>query len=57
MPTWLRFCSLAQKCRHMVQRGCRCGGPILGNMNRTNDQEKLLRISNLSRYLETIQAR
>ena len=32
-------------------------GPILGNMNRTNDQEKLLRISNLSRYLETIQAR
>jgi mono/diheme cytochrome c family protein len=32
-------------------------GPILGNMNRTNDQEKLLRISNLSHYLETIQAR
>ena len=32
-------------------------GPILGNMNRTNAQEKLLRISNLSRYLETIQAR
>lgn len=32
-------------------------GPILGNMNRTNAQEKQLRISNLSRYLETIQAR
>jgi len=32
-------------------------GPILGNMNRTNSQEKLLRISNLSRYLESIQAR
>lgn len=32
-------------------------GPILGNMNRTNSQEKLLRISNLSHYLETIQAR
>jgi mono/diheme cytochrome c family protein len=32
-------------------------GPILGNMNRTNSQEKLLRISNLSHYLESIQAR
>jgi len=32
-------------------------GPILGNMNRTNSQEKLLRISNLSRYLETMQVR
>ena len=32
-------------------------GPILGNMNRTNIQDKQLRISNLSRYLETIQAR
>lgn len=32
-------------------------GPILGNMNPTNAQEKLLRISNLSKYLETIQAR
>jgi len=32
-------------------------GPILGNMNRTNAQERLLRISNLSHYLETIQAR
>ena len=32
-------------------------GPILGNMNRTNLQEKQLRISNLARYLETIQER
>lgn len=32
-------------------------GPILGNMNRTNTQEKLLRISNLSHYLESIQER
>jgi mono/diheme cytochrome c family protein len=32
-------------------------GPILGTMNRSNDQEKQLRISNLSRYLESIQAR
>jgi mono/diheme cytochrome c family protein len=32
-------------------------GPILGNMNRTTGQEKLLRISNLSHYLESIQAR
>jgi mono/diheme cytochrome c family protein len=32
-------------------------GPILGNMNRANIQEKQLRISNLSRYLETIQDR
>jgi len=30
-------------------------GPILGNMNRTNLQDKQLRISNLTRYLETIQ--
>jgi mono/diheme cytochrome c family protein len=30
-------------------------GPILGNMNRTNAQERLLRISNLSHYLETLQ--
>jgi mono/diheme cytochrome c family protein len=30
-------------------------GPILGNMNRTNVQDKQLRISNLTRYLETIQ--
>jgi len=32
-------------------------GPILGKMNHTNPQEKLLRISNLSRYLESIQAK
>ncbi len=30
-------------------------GPILSKMNRTNPQEKQLRMSNLSRYLETIQ--
>jgi mono/diheme cytochrome c family protein len=30
-------------------------GPILGKMNQTNPQEVLLRISNLSRYLETLQ--
>jgi mono/diheme cytochrome c family protein len=32
-------------------------GPILGSMNRANNQEKLLRMSNLTRYLETIQER
>jgi mono/diheme cytochrome c family protein len=32
-------------------------GPILANMNHTNAQEKQLRISNLSRYLESIQTR
>jgi mono/diheme cytochrome c family protein len=32
-------------------------GPILGKMNTTNDQERLLRISNLSRYLDSIQAK
>ena len=32
-------------------------GPILGNMNQQNAQEKQLRISNLSRYLESIQVR
>lgn len=32
-------------------------GPILGNMNRANREEKLLRISNLSHYLESIQER
>ena len=32
-------------------------GPILGKMNVTNLQDKQLRISNLSRYLQTIQAR
>jgi mono/diheme cytochrome c family protein len=31
-------------------------GPILGTMNRTNIQDKQLRISNLTRYLQTIQA-
>ena len=30
-------------------------GPILGTMNRANLQDKQLRISNLARYLETIQ--
>jgi mono/diheme cytochrome c family protein len=30
-------------------------GPILGKMNQTNPQDRLLRVSNLSRYLETIQ--
>jgi mono/diheme cytochrome c family protein len=32
-------------------------GPIFGTMNRTHLQEKQLRISNLARYLETIQER
>lgn len=32
-------------------------GPILGKMNVTNAQDKQLRISNLSRYLESIQTR
>ena len=32
-------------------------GPILGTMNRSNLQEKHLRISNLTRYLESIQER
>lgn len=32
-------------------------GPILGKMNQTNFQDKQLRISNLSRYLESVQAR
>ncbi|HUN86932.1 MAG TPA: c-type cytochrome [Terracidiphilus sp.] len=32
-------------------------GPILGNMNKTNLQDKQLRLSNLSRYMESIQAR
>jgi mono/diheme cytochrome c family protein len=32
-------------------------GPILGKMNTANDQERLLRISNLSRYLDSIQAK
>lgn len=32
-------------------------GPIFGNMNRTQLQEKQLRISNLAHYLESIQER
>jgi mono/diheme cytochrome c family protein len=32
-------------------------GPILGKMNKTNLQDKQLRISNLSRYLENMQAK
>jgi mono/diheme cytochrome c family protein len=32
-------------------------GPILGKMNQSNPQDKLLRVSNLSRYLETLQVK
>src|ERR1035437_1829888 len=32
-------------------------GPILGKMNQTNPQDRLLRMSNLSRYLETLQVK
>lgn len=32
-------------------------GPVLGKMDQANTQERQLRISNLSRYLETIQAK
>jgi mono/diheme cytochrome c family protein len=32
-------------------------GPVLGQMNQATPQERALRISNLSRYLETLQAR
>ncbi len=32
-------------------------GPILGKMSKTNLQDKQLRISNLSRYLESMQAK
>jgi mono/diheme cytochrome c family protein len=32
-------------------------GPVLGKMNRTNSQDRMLRISNLSRFLETLQAK
>ena len=32
-------------------------GPILGKMNQTNPQERMLRVSNLSRYLETMQVK
>jgi mono/diheme cytochrome c family protein len=32
-------------------------GPILGKMSQANPQDRLLRISNLSRYLETMQVK
>ena len=32
-------------------------GPILGSMNRANSQDKQLRISNLTRYLESLQTK
>jgi len=32
-------------------------GPILGKMNQTNPQDRMLRVSNLSRYLETLQTK
>jgi mono/diheme cytochrome c family protein len=32
-------------------------GPILGKMNQTNPQDRMLRISNLSRYLESLQSK
>jgi mono/diheme cytochrome c family protein len=32
-------------------------GAVLGKMDQANNQERLLRISNLSRYLETIQVK
>jgi mono/diheme cytochrome c family protein len=32
-------------------------GPVLGKMDQADPQERLLRISNLSQYLETIQAK
>ena len=32
-------------------------GPILGKMSQGNQQDRLLRISNLSRYLETLQVK
>jgi len=32
-------------------------GPIFGKMDVTNQQDKLLRISNVSRYLETLQVK
>ena len=32
-------------------------GPILGRMNVSNPQDRMLRISNLSRYLETLQVK
>jgi mono/diheme cytochrome c family protein len=32
-------------------------GPILGKMDMANDQERVLRISNLSRYVDSLQTR
>jgi mono/diheme cytochrome c family protein len=32
-------------------------GPIFGKMNVTNPQDRMLRVSNLSRYLETLQVK
>jgi len=32
-------------------------GPILGKMNQTNQQERMLRISNLSRYVQSLQVK
>jgi mono/diheme cytochrome c family protein len=32
-------------------------GPIFAKMNTTNPQERMLRVSNLSRYLETLQVK
>ncbi|HUV69676.1 MAG TPA: c-type cytochrome [Terracidiphilus sp.] len=32
-------------------------GPVLGKMDQANSQEKALRITNLSKYLETMQAK
>ena len=32
-------------------------GPILGKMNQTSPQTRMLRVSNLSRYLETLQVK
>ena len=32
-------------------------GPILGRMNHTNNQDRLLRVANLSRFLETLQVK
>ena len=52
-----RFCSLDAEVPAHGSATMPVWGPILGNMNRTNIQDKQLRISNLTRYLETIQAR
>lgn len=32
-------------------------GPILGKMNQTNQQDRMLRISNLSRYVQSLQVK